>query len=88
MIVGRRANFRNSLPSRVGFTQGEPARKIGVSAGGRIVDSPCRLSVTDALRDTLQTLRSSFPAIERELGGGGMSRAFVAADVALAGAPR
>ena len=39
--------------------------------------------MTDALRETLQESLSASYAIERELGGGGMSRVFVADDVAL-----
>jgi len=39
--------------------------------------------VTDALRETLQKTLSTSYAIERELGGGGMSRVFVAEDLAL-----
>ena len=39
--------------------------------------------VTDELRETLQTTLGASYRIERELGGGGMSRVFVAHDVAL-----
>jgi serine/threonine-protein kinase len=39
--------------------------------------------VTDALRETLQKTLSASYAIERELGGGGMARVFLADDVAL-----
>src|SRR5215210_3078889 len=42
-------------------------------------DDPRRLrAVTDALRDRLQTSLGSAYALDRELGGGGMSRVFVA----------
>jgi len=39
--------------------------------------------VTDTLRDSLQTALGTAYVIERELGGGGMSRVFVATEVAL-----
>ena len=39
--------------------------------------------MTDALRETLQTTLGASYTIERELGGGGMSRVFVAEDVTL-----
>jgi TolB-like protein len=40
--------------------------------------------VNDALRDTLQSTLGTTYTIERELGGGGMSRVFVAREIALA----
>ena len=66
------------------FTRGEPAGKIGLGRQWQpAVPSPRRDPVIDALRETLQTTLGAAYTIERELGGGGMSRVFVADDVTL-----
>src|SRR4030095_13109850 len=44
---------------------------------------PARRSVPDRLRDQLQTALGGVYTLERELGGGGMSRVFVAREEAL-----
>jgi hypothetical protein len=48
---------------------------------GRVPYHPAVM--TDLLRDRLQSSLGAAYALERELGGGGMSRVFVAEDVAL-----
>jgi hypothetical protein len=56
---------------------------VPASGGRQIRGSPHGAQLTDAIRATLQAALGTAYRIERELGGGGMSRVFVARDLAL-----